>query len=99
MEKLCPQTQTAVDAIFDITQRVILPGREKGAEYMTQRANSFLASLNRNVHRTSEVCNSGEPPVCSGDHNSVPVRSAPGVPPAPLLHIDAGANSIGGVLK
>jgi hypothetical protein len=99
MEKICPQTQNAVDAFLDITQRVILPGREKGAEYMTQRANSFLASLNRNVNRTSETSNSGEPPICSGDHNSVPVRSAPGVPPASLLHIDTGTNSASDISK
>lgn len=55
-----------VAMIHDITNRVILPAKEKGAAFAAERAQAFLAAQSRanEANRGSEICNHSVPALC-----------------------------------
>jgi len=91
-----PDTLACLAKLHDITNRVVLPARERVIKHMEE-----ITALNRNepVTRTSEVLHSGQPSVCSRIDGNVPVRPAPGLSPASLLCGDADADGVSGVPK
>ena len=86
----------AARTFLDITQRVIIPERLKGATHMSHKANDFIARCDRNVRApgTPTILYCGQSSIRRGDNGDVSVRPTVGVSSAPLLPLDPGTNSI-----
>ena len=81
---------------LDITQRVIIPERMKGATHMSQKASDFIARFDRNVRApgTPTILYCGQSSLRCGDNGDVSMRPTVGLSSAPLLPLNPGTNSI-----
>ena len=84
----------AVFAIHQITLKSIHPALKKGPAYKAECVLQFLAAQSRahgaiEANRNQPLRNSSVPAVCDLHNCTVPLRPAAGVPPAPLLPLNA----------
>ena len=79
-------TLATITMFHDITTRLFGPHIEK----------KKLAIKSRDAGDSKGV-NSGKPPVCCSSNRNLPVQSANGVSPAPLLYSNADASCAGHV--
>ena len=86
MQENIPDETLAVLALFrEIGTRVVIPARLKREEMI---ASSRNAGASKGLHN-------GKSDLCSNNNADVPVRSAAGLSPTPLLHGDTCPSSSG----
>ncbi len=85
----------AASLIHEVTLRTIHPALSKGPAYRAECVAKFIAAQNRvNGQQikhlgNQSLCHSSVTALCNSNHASMPLRSAAGVPSAPLLPVDA----------
>lgn len=89
-----PAILAFLDAIHTITNREVLPARDRAIKRVEE-----MALLNRNVNRAPKTADCGKSSVCSGNNADVPVRSASGLSFTTLLSGDADPSGNGNIPK
>lgn len=91
-----PDTLAFLAAIHEITNREVLPARDRAIKRAEE-----MAAINRNVPnaRTPKVSDNGKPLVCSNNNGDVSVQPPPGLSFTTLLSGNSDADGASGVPK